>query len=287
MSTMQRMPTMQPPHIGRIALTVSDLSRSLNYYQNNIGLQLLEREDGKAVLGVGERPLLILHEQPGARPVRGRTGLYHFAILLPSRRDLGLTLHHLLTSQTPIGGYADHAVSEAIYLTDPDGHGIEIYRDRPRSQWEYPGDTLKMTIDPFDFEGVLGEVEDPPPPWMGMPDGTMMGHIHLHVAHIPPTEQYYVNGIGFDLMVRYGAAATFLAANGYHHHLGANTWAGVGAPPPSEDGARLLWYEIILPSVDDFEVIGRRLQEQGYRMERQGDQIITQDPSANQIHLTL
>lgn len=278
---------MEPPMIGRVALTVNDLSHSLDYYQNHIGLHLLEEGGGKAILGAGERPLLILHEQPGARPVRGRSGLYHFAILVPSRRDLGRTLHHLVTTNTPIGGYSDHAVSEAIYLTDPDGHGIEIYRDRPRSEWQFPGGNLRMTVDPFDFEGVLGEVGPNPSPWEGMPDGTIIGHIHLHVAHIPPTEQYYVNAIGFDVMARYGSAASFLAANGYHHHLGANTWAGVGAPPPPEDGARLLWYEIVLPSAEALEDTGRRLQEQGYRMENEDGQIITQDPSANQIHLTL
>jgi catechol 2,3-dioxygenase len=281
---------MQPPYIGRVALTVSDLLRSLEYYQNDIGLRLLEQKNGEAVLGAGERPLLILHEQPGARPVRGRTGLYHFALLLPSRRDLGLTLNHLLEAKTPIGGYSDHAVSEAIYLTDPDGHGIEIYRDRPRSEWQFPGGKLRMTVDPFDFYGVLGEVEDPPPGWEGMPDGTMMGHIHLHVAHIAPTEQFYTGAIGFDVMARYGSAATFLAANGYHHHLGANTWAGVGVPPPPEDGARLLWYEICLPSEEHLDTIAHRLEEQGYQAERQSDGIITlvtQDPSANKVHLTV
>jgi catechol 2,3-dioxygenase len=281
---------MHPPYIGRVALTVSDLSRSLDYYQNNIGLRLLEEENRRAVLGAGERPLLILQEQPGARPVHGRTGLYHFALLLPSRRDLGLTLNHLLETKTPVGGYSDHAVSEAIYLTDPDGHGIEIYRDRPRSEWQFPGGNLRMTLDPFDFYGVLGEAGDSPPAWEGMPDGTMMGHIHLHVAHIAPTEQFYVGALGFDVMARYGSAATFLAANGYHHHLGANTWAGVGAPPPAEDGARLLWYEIRLPSEEHLQTVVRRLEEQGYRADRQADAnttLVTEDPSSNRIHLTI
>jgi catechol 2,3-dioxygenase len=281
------MMTMQPPYIGRVALTVSDLSRSLDYYQNRIGLRLLEKENGKAVLGAGERQLLMLQEQPGVRPIRGRTGLYHFALLLPSRHDLGLTLNHLLESNTPISGYSDHAVSEAIYLTDPDGHGIEIYRDRPRSEWQLSGGHVRMTVDPFDFHGVLGEVEDPPPAWGGMPDGTMMGHIHLHVAHIAPTEQFYVGALDFDVMARYGSAATFLAANGYHHHLGANTWAGVGAPPPPEDGARLLWYEICLPSEEHLDTVGRQLEEQGYQVEKQANGIMTQDPSTNKIHLTV
>jgi catechol 2,3-dioxygenase len=206
--------------------------------------------------------------------------------LLPSRRDLGVTLNHLLETNTPVGGYSDHAVSEAIYLTDPDGHGIEIYRDRPRSEWQFPAGHLRMTVDPFDYYGVLGEAEDAPA-WEGMPDGTMVGHIHLHVAHIAPTEQFYVGALGFDVMARYGSAATFLAANGYHHHLGANTWAGVGAPPPPEDGARLLWYEICLPSEEHLDAAGRRLEEQGHQVERQASGIITQDPSANEIHLTI
>jgi len=150
-----------------------------------------------------------------------------------------------------------------------------------------PNGNFPMGIDPFDFYGVLGEVEDPPPLWEGMPDGTIIGHIHLHVAHIAPTEQYYVNGIGFDVMARYGSAATFLSANGYHHHLGANTWAGVGVPPPPKDGARLLWYEISLPSAEDLETVSGRLEAQGYAVNRQADHVITQDPSANPIHLTI
>lgn len=276
---------MSPPHVGRVALSVADLDRSVRYYTEGIGLALLAREGSEARLGAGERTLLLLREQPGARPVARATGLYHFALLLPSRRHLGRTLRHLLDARIPVGGYADHAVSEAIYLTDPDGHGIEIYRDRPRSEWVYPGGQLKMTVDPFDFGGVLAEARDDAGRWTGLSAGTMMGHIHLQVAGIAATEQFYTGPLGFDLMVRYGAAATFLAANGYHHHLGANTWAGAGLPPAPADAARLLWYEIVLPDADAVAVVAGRLEEAGHAFEREDGQLWVTDPSGIRILL--
>lgn len=276
---------MPAPHIGRVALSVADLERSVRYYTESIGLAVLAREGGEARLAAGDRMLLLLREQPGARPVARATGLYHFALLLPTRRDLGRTLRHLLDTRVSIGGYADHAVSEAIYLTDPDGHGIEIYRDRPRSEWAYPDGRLKMTVDPFDFGGVLAEVRDEAGEWTGLPAGTMIGHIHLQVTSIAATEQFYTGPLGFDLIVRYGAGATFLAANGYHHHLGANTWAGVGLPPAPADAARLLWYEIVLPDADAVAAIAGQLAETGYPFEREDERLWVTDPSGIRILL--
>jgi catechol 2,3-dioxygenase len=281
------MSTIHPDtHIGAVALIVPDLERSLHYYQQNIGLQLHRRENGAAALGVGGPDLLILQEQPGVRPVqRGRSGLYHFAILTPSRQELARTLRHLIDSHTPIGGASDHAVSEALYLTDPDGHGIEIYRDRPRSEWEFPNGTLKMTLDPFQFESVLGELTGNEPAWTGLAAGTTIGHVHLHVAHIPPTEQFYCDVLGFDLMVRYGHQASFIAAGGYHHHLGMNTWAGVGVPPPPEDAARLAWYEVRLPDQGAIEEVVARVKEAAIPIQQSEQGWIVRDPAQNTIHL--
>jgi len=274
---------MPPPHIGRVALAVADLERSVRFYTETIGLTLLERGGGIASLGAPDRALLELHEQPGISPVRRATGLYHFALLLPSRADLGDALEHFVRVRAPIGGFADHAVSEAIYLTDPDGHGIEVYRDRPRAEWAYAGGRLKMTTDPIDFDGILAARHGDRPV---MPAGTMMGHIHLQVADIAATERFYIDLIGMEPVIRYGPSATFLAANGYHHHIGGNTWAGAGLPPAPAGAARLLWYEIRQPDAAALEAIATRLAAAGRLFEQDADGLRVVDPSGIALLLT-
>ena len=272
--------------IGAVTLTVADLQRSLHYYQHHIGLRLLEQSEGKATLGAGEKPLLHLIEQQDAKPVqRGRTGLYHVAILTPSRYELARTLKHLVDTRTPIGGSSDHVVSEALYLSDPDGHGIEIYRDRPNTSWPHQDRNRWTALNPFDFEGVLGELHNDLPDWQGIHPDTTMGHIHLHVAHIPAAEHFYCDLLGFDLMTRYGNQASFVAAGGYHHHLGLNVWAGIGAPPPGPDMARLIRYEILLPNEEALVAVVHRLQLAGHNVKQEGSSFFTQDPSQNQLEL--
>lgn len=277
--------SMPPPHIGRVALAVADTDRSVGFYTDVIGLALVERRNGLAHMGAGGHILLELHGQPGARPVRRATGLYHFALLLPSRRDLGNALRHLVQVRGPISGFADHAVSEAIYLTDPDGHGIEIYRDRPREDWVYPDGRFKLTTEPLDYQGVLASADEGEP-WQGLPPGTMVGHIHLQVGEIAATERFYGDVIGWDVMTRFGAGATFMSANGYHHHLGANTWAGVGLPPAPPDAARLLWYEVRLPDASALETIAANLDRAQIPFERTPGEVLTNDPSGIRIRLT-
>ncbi len=277
---------MQQPRIGRVDLTVSDLDRSTRFYLDVIGLELLHRGEAAVLLGVGDRELLRLVELPGARPAPRTTGLYHFALLLPSRRDLALSLAYLHQTNAPISGYADHAVSEAIYLTDPDGHGIEIYRDRPREEWEFINETLRMTVDPLDVRGILAELP-PSPSWTGLPPETMMGHIHLQVKDIAHTEQFYTELLGFDLMIRYGPSATFMATDGYHHHIGGNTWAGAGAPPPPPTAARLLSYEILLDTPASRDTIAARLAAAGVEVSHDGNALVTTDPSHITVRLVL
>jgi catechol 2,3-dioxygenase len=272
-------------YIGQVHLSVSDLDRSLAYYQDAIGLSLLGQDEIWCFLGVGSTPLLALREKTGERPLTPTTGLYHFALLLPTRLDLAYALHHFLTNRVPLSGWSDHAVSEAIYLTDPDGHGIEIYRDRLRSEWEYPQGTLKMTVDPLNVEGILAELPSNPTGWNGLPDGTVMGHIHLHVAHMPPALSFYVDLLGFELMVQYGAQASFVAAGGYHHHLGLNTWAGVGVPPPPDDAIRLEWFEIRLPDTAVLQQLAYNLTNQGITLEESNKGYFVDDPSGNRILL--
>lgn len=273
--------------IGRVDLSVADLNRSTRFYEDVIGLRVLEHDGDVTTLGAGGRALLRLAELPGARPAPRATGLYHFALLLPTRRDLAISLAHLHRANAPISGFADHAVSEAIYLTDPDGHGIEIYRDRPRADWRYAGGRLKMATDPLDLQGILAELPAAPEPWDGLPPGTVMGHIHLQVNQIETTEQFYTDLLGFDLIMRYGPSATFLSTDGYHHHVGANTWAGVGAPPPPADAARLLAYEIILDNVASRDDVAGRLDRAGRHVTDTGDALVTADPSGTAIRLTV
>lgn len=273
--------------MGCVALTVADLGRSMAYYRNEIGLSVREEAGDTAVLGTPERDLLVLQERPGARPARGRTGLYHFALLVPTRRDLAQVLAHFAARQTPLTGFADHGVSEAIYLSDPDGHGIELYRDRPRSEWEYPNGRLKMVTDPIDMDGVLGELRNGTPAWSGIAPGTVMGHVHLHVADIAAAESFYVDLLGIELVTRYGPSASFVAAGGYHHHIGLNTWAGVGAPRPSPEMASLQWFEICLPDTESLQAIRARLSEAQRPFTDHATSLTVHDPSGNTLKLTL
>lgn len=273
---------------GTVALIVSDLDRSLHYYHDNIGLQIRHQSAHTARLGVGGRDLLHLTEQAGARPVqRGHTGLYHFAILTPSRFELSRTMHHLAATSTRIDGASDHGVSEALYLSDPDGHGIEIYRDRPHAEWPVSQGELQMTLDPLDARGILAESDGNERAWTGLHAGTVIGHVHLHVASLPAAEKFYVDTIGFDLMQHFGNQAAFVSAGGYHHHLGLNVWAGVGAPPPPADAARLDWFELRLPNPAALDEVLARLDAARVPVTVTDDGWRLSDPAQNQILLTV
>lgn len=274
----------QQPRIDRVALSVSNLERSVDFYTELIGLTQLENDGTVARLGAGDRTLLQLHHQPGARPIRRATGLYHFALLLPSRAALGAALQHYGANNAPLSGFADHAVSEAIYLTDPDGHGIEVYRDRAASEWEYPNGELRMTVDPLDVEGILEAAE---PSWSKLPPDTVMGHIHLQVANIAATEAFYTELLGFDVITRYGPGATFLATDSYHHHIGANTWMGVGLAPAPHDAARLLEYTILVDSVERLTSIGSKLRATAHPYIDKVNELILDDPSAIRVRIRL
>ncbi len=282
MKTVKMDPAMR---CGAVRLVVRDLDRSLRYYQERIGLRLLRREDGTAALGADQDVLLTLVEQPDALPVqRGRTGLYHFALLTPDRVALSRVLNHLLAMQTPIDGASDHGVSEALYLSDPDGHGIEIYRDRPRREWPFVKGSLGMTTDPLDVRG-LAAADRTRAPWEGIDPRTVMGHIHLHVANLAAAEHFYVDLLGLDLMQRFGGQAAFVSAGGYHHHLGLNTWAGIGAPPPPPTAARLLDFQLVVPSSVILAEIIKGLHISGIEVNAADEGWSVLDPSGNRILL--
>ena len=266
--------------MGAVHLTVSDLERSLAYYGREIGLAVLGKTAGRASLGTGDTELLVLHEETGARPARGHTGLYHFALLVPERADLARWLAHAARERVRLVGLSDHFVSEAIYLSDPDGHGIEIYRDRPREVWE--GQVAsRMTTLPLDVESLLGELSDPETePFDGLPRGTAMGHVHLKVAGIPDTIAFYRDVLGFGVTAALGAQAAFFAAGGYHHHVGANTWESAGASPPPEGSAALRHATIVLPSREARDALADRV---GATVEPEGATV--SDPSGNRLLL--
>ncbi|MCB9135775.1 MAG: VOC family protein [Anaerolineales bacterium] len=281
------MPMSLPPQttLGAVSLTISNLKQSLAFYQNNLGLTLQRQEGDMAWLGAGSRTFLILTENPHARPPTRNTGLYHFAILTPSRHALAQTLRRLAETRTPVTGFADHGVSEAIYLPDPDGNGIEIYRDRPRTEWPYENGQLQMVTDPIDLDGIMAELHQDDP-WTGLHPDTILGHMHLHVANIPQSVQFYRDVIGLDLMQYYGNSAGFLSAGGYHHHLGINTWNGIGAPPPPPGSIGLRWFSIVLPDQASLAQAVEQIQANGIPLEAQGESWFLRDPSQNGVVLT-
>lgn len=280
------METIHPnTQIGLVSLTVADFGRSLPYYTRNIGLKLLSQDAQTAILGTAERPLLELIEQPGAILPQGTTGLYHFALLVPSRFELAKTFKNLVDTKTPFGGFSDHSVSEAIYLSDPDGNGIEIYRDRQQDEWPMQNGRLQMNTLPLDLQNLIGELNGRSPQWSGLHNGTKMGHIHLHIRNVAEAEDFYCDVLGFERIMRYGPSASFVSAGGYHHHIGLNTWAGTGAPPAPTGAAGLRYYQIILPTQAAQEAVGQRLKENDVPYTQQNGRLVVQDPSKNQLHL--
>ena len=271
--------------MGAVSLTVADLSRSIDYYKRAIGLRLHRREDDRAWLGAGGEGLLELVEQPGARPLLGYCGLYHFALVLPERVDLAGWLAHAARDQIALTGLSDHFVSEAIYLSDPDGHGIEIYWDRPRSVWE--GKVAeRMTTLPLDTASLLGELADPAgEPFEGLPSGTSMGHVHLCVSDVAETIAFYREQLGFGLMAQLGSQAAFLSAGGYHHHLGANVWESRGAGQPPAGSAALRYATVVLPSGLDLDAALARLSDAGVESQASDGGALVRDPSGNPILL--
>lgn len=266
-------------HIGRVRLQVSDLTRSLAWYEQVLGFRVLERSAGRATLAAhgDDTPLIELHERPGAAPVprQGRLGLYHFAILLPDRLALGRFVAHLAEIGARAGA-SDHLVSEALYLHDPDGLGIEVYADRPRSTWRTEERQLLMDTLPLDLQSLAQAAGGQP--WTGMPAGTVIGHVHLHVGDIERASAFFHEALGLDSMVWSYPGALFLAAGGYHHHLGVNTWAGPGAAPPLENDARLLEWEIVVPRPEDAEAAAHSLQAAGGEVRRTDHGWLATDP---------
>jgi catechol 2,3-dioxygenase len=272
--------------VGHLSLTVSDLDRSVDFYTGTLGFRLLERKDGNATLGAGDTPLLLFTEEPGAQPKPPRaTGLYHFAILVPSRADLGRSLRRLAETGYPLAGASDHLVSEALYLSDPDENGIEIYRDRPRNEWPtLDNGQVRMAADPIDLRGLLAEAPDEP--WAGLAPGTRIGHMHLQVGDIPQAEAFYVDTLGFDVVAVWHNAL-FVSAGGYHHHVGLNTWNSRNGPPQPVGSAGLRYFTFTLPDEAELSRIAARLQAANLPFERDAGSLSVTDAWGNRILFVL
>ena len=260
------------------------------FYQDVLGFELLQEGNEQAVLGAGGTPLLVLHGLPGAGSaptnVTGLTGLYHFAILVPTRADLARSLLHMVESGYPLGGASDHLVSEALYLSDPDNNGIEIYRDRPREEWPRKGGQLQMASDPLDLRALIAEAQADPRPWNGLAAGTRLGHMHLQVADIPQARDFYHGALGFDIVFDWERmGALFLSAGGYHHHLGLNTWHSRGGRPAPEGSAGLRYFTVLLPDADALSAVLARLDAAGVSYRQDNGGILVDDPWRNSILL--
>ena len=272
-------------HMGAVELSVSDLDRSLDYWQRVVGLRVLARENGVASLGA-DTELVRFVEEPGAQPADGHTGLYHVALLVPDRPSLARWLAHAARDQTQLEGLSDHYVSEAIYLRDPDRHGIEIYADRPRELWEgQVGE--RMTTAPIDVENLLAVLDDPAvEPFDGLPDGTTVGHVHLRVADVEATVGFYRDVLGMGLMAQLGPMAAFLSAGGYHHHVGGNTWETRGAAPAGPGFATLRHATIVVPDAAELDRVAARVADSGQEPETLADGVLVRDPAQNPLVLT-
>jgi catechol 2,3-dioxygenase len=277
----------QPPvtFVSQVNIKVQSLERSLTFYQEVIGFKVYEKTDKSAKLTADGKTVLLSLEQPSdVVPKRGRTtGLYHFALLLPDRVDLAKILKHFLQTGYPLQGASDHIVSEALYLADPDGNGIEIYTDRPASKWEWNDQHVVMATEALDAENLLAEGMEQN--WNGLPAGTVMGHIHLHVAELVKTEEFYTKGLGFEVVSRYGPQALFISSGKYHHHIGLNTWNGVGAPTPPANSVGLDSFSLVLPDETSLKETVARLKEIGAQVSEENGMSIAVDPSGNRIEL--
>ena len=274
--------------IGAVHLRIADLNRSVAFYEDRLGFTLHRRDETTAALGAGGDDLLVLYESPSAPVASRTTGLYHFAILVPSRLELSRSLWRLADRKVPMQGFSDHLVSEAIYLADPDGNGIEVYRDRPREEWPHENGQLRMASDPLDVESLLREADADSkvnPVWRGLASATRIGHVHLRVSFIEDTLDFYERVLGFDLTARYGNSAVFLSAGGYHHHIAGNVWTGVGAPRPPQGAIGLDYFVITLPDRAAVDTVAAGIRAAGVAADDTSGAVRVEDPSGNAIVL--
>ncbi|OOE14332.1 VOC family protein [Fictibacillus arsenicus] len=277
-------PIHKDTHIGNVTLKVRDLEKLIQFYTETIGLKILTRSDSAAQLSAdGIQPLLTLESNPKLeqRPVRS-AGLYHLALLVPTRKDLANVLQHFIQSETRLAGASNHKFSEAIYLQDPENNGIEVYRDVDRKDWvrDEKG-KLPAVSEPLDVQGLLDEADNNK--WNGLPEKTVMGHVHLNVTNIPEAEEFYMNILGFEEQTRMAHHALFISAGGYHHHIALNIWNGPNAIPSPIDATGLLHYEIVVPSAEVLDDLINSLEQHNISFIAESNSIFVKDPAGNGI----
>ncbi len=268
--------------LGAVHLTVSSLDRSVGFYENSLGLRLHRREDGVAAMGVGGEDLLVLYEEPGARRAGRHAGLYHYALLFPSREELARAVVRLGATKTPVQGASDHGTHEAVYVPDPDGNGIELAADHPRERWRRP---LDYAGGPhrLDTDDLLATVEgEETSPEIG--PGLVVGHVHLHVGDLQRGLGFYRDTLGFELMTFMPGAAAFVSAGGYHHHLGFNVWRGEGVPPVPEGRVGLRHWTVVLEDAEDVDAVGERVRAAGIAGEEREGGLLVRDPWGIPVH---
>ncbi|WP_020006240.1 VOC family protein [Salinicoccus albus] len=271
-------------HVQHVKINVSDLERSVEFYTNTIGFKILEQDKNSASLTTDGKTSILSLYQPSHPQPKGRTsGLYHFAILLPERKDLAAITMHLARKQMRLGS-ADHDVSEALYMSDPDGNGIEIYIDRDPEAWTWHGDQVNMVTEPLDAEGLLKDF-NPSGEWHGLPEDTVMGHLHLHVADLDSTLKFYTEGLGMNIVCKFGGQAIFMSTEDYHHHIAINLWHGADAPAPETDSVGLNTYTLKYPNAEARDAAVSRLENSGVSTADKGDSVFAQDPSGNHVEL--
>ena len=269
--------------LGPVHITVSDLDRSVPFYEDSIGLSVRQRENGTAVMGAGERDLVFLVEQPAARPAGRHAGLYHYALLHPSREELARAAQRLLVTRTPISGASDHGISEAIYLPDPDENGIELAADRGRERWGDLSDPTTIGPEPLDMHGLLSLVDGHEPRAKADP-GLVVGHVHLHVGDVERGLRFYRDVIGFEAMTHFPSAA-FVSAGGYHHHLAFNTWRGEGVSPVPADAVGLRLWTVVLDA-EALAALRERVEAAGIELEDADGGLLLRDPWNNAVLFT-
>ncbi|WP_018924879.1 VOC family protein [Salsuginibacillus kocurii] len=274
-------------YVREVTLKVANLERSLGFYKDLLGLHVHEQTEWHATLSAdAETPLLQLEQPNDSKPKQKHTtGLYHFALLLPSRTALASLFSRLNEQHYPLHGAADHDISNALYLDDPDGNGVELYVDTDPDTWVWHGGKIDVTSSPLDLRSLLNEAEDISR--KGMPANTIMGHIHLHGADMKSMKEFYNQGIGFDIVVDNLNQMTFFSSGGYHHHVGVNLWNGVGAPPPAVNSVGMKEYTLVFPSKKDRQKAGQRLEELGYETNLAGESFYTTDPSSNVVRMVV
>lgn len=264
--------------LGPVSLRITNLEQSISFYRDLLGLTVLEQTGNTATLGAKTTPLVRLEERVDARrlPPNSVAGLYHFAILLPSRKELGFVIRNLIANNVDLG-QGDHLVSEAFYLSDPDGNGIEIYADRPRETWSYEANgDVKMTTDPVDWKSMLVEAGEED--WHGMPANTVMGHVHFHVKSLEAGRAFYIDSLGFEVAADASRMkALFVAADGYHHHIGMNLWAGPDAPKTPADAVGLSYWTLVYPEKRVLEEAVAAIDASLYQVERTEDAVYVTD----------